>query len=206
MKNILIFDYDGVIVDSLEIFMKNFIKACKIQGFSQIASKKEFLKLFEKNMYETMFEMGMTKEQILKIVYYMKDALIKKQEEIKLFENIAEILKDLSKENNLVIVTSNETNVVKNFLKARNLEFFNQVYGSDKAASKIEKIEKIKKEYPNKKYFYIGDTQGDIIEGKKAGVTTVAVAWGWHDKDKLKQVKPDFIVDNPKEISNVLKD
>ena len=106
MQNVLIFDYDGVIVDSLEIFMKNFIKACKIQGFSQIASKEEFLKLFEKNMYETMFEMGMTKDQILKIVYYMRDALIEKQEEIKLFENIAETIDELSKENNLVIVTS----------------------------------------------------------------------------------------------------
>ena len=33
MNNVLIFDYDGVLVDSFDIFMENFIKACKQQGF-----------------------------------------------------------------------------------------------------------------------------------------------------------------------------
>jgi len=205
MKNVLIFDYDGVIVDSFDIFMKNFIVACKKQGFENIASKKEFLKLFENNMYESMFAMGMTKDQILKIVYYMRDALIENQDKIKVFPGIIQVLQKLSKENNMVIVTSNDTNVVKKFLKSGNMDFFNEIFGSDKASSKIEKIEKIKKKYPNSKYFYIGDTQGDIIEGSNAGVKTVAVTWGWHEKEQLEEVKPDFILNSPKELENIIR-
>jgi len=34
--------------------------------------KKEFLKLFENNMYESMFAMGMTKDYILKIFYFIE--------------------------------------------------------------------------------------------------------------------------------------
>ena len=205
MKNVLIFDYDGVLVDSFEIFMQNFIIACKKQGFESIATKKDFLKLFENNMYESMFAMGMTKGQILKIVYFMRDALTENQDKIKVFEGISETLESLSKENNLVIVTSNETNVVNNFVKERNLEFFNEVYGSDKSASKIEKINMIKAKYPDSNYFYIGDTKGDIIEGRKAGVKTVAVSWGWHEKEELEKEKPDFIINSPEELEKILK-
>jgi len=205
MNNVLIFDYDGVLVDSFDIFMNNFIKACKQQGFESIATKKDFLKLFENNMYESMFAMGMTKDQILKIVYFMRDALTENQDKIRVFEGITENLEKLSKDNKLVIVTSNETNVVNDFLKSRNLTFFDEIIGSDKAPSKIEKINKIKEKYPNQKYFYIGDTKGDIIEGKKAGVKTVAVSWGWHKKEQLEEEKPDFIIDFPSEIKKVLE-
>ena len=205
MKNVLIFDYDGVLVDSFDIFMNNFIKACNKQGFESIATEKDFLKLFENNMYESMFARGMTKAQILKIVYFMRDALTENQDKIKVFEGISETLEKLSKENRLVIVTSNETNVVNNFLKSRNLSFFDDIYGSDKAPSKIEKINKIKDKYPNENYFYIGDTKGDIIEGKKACVKTVAVSWGWHKKEQLEELDPDFIIDNPKELEELVK-
>lgn len=32
MKNLLIFDYDGVLVDSFDIFMTQFIRACEREG------------------------------------------------------------------------------------------------------------------------------------------------------------------------------
>lgn len=204
MKNVLIFDYDGVIVDSLEIFMKNFIEACKREGFQNIASKKEFLKLFEKNMYESMFEMGMSKKQILRIVNFMKDRLIKNQNKLNLFPGIKETIESLSKNNILVIVTSNESSVVENFLKSKDIYKFNKVLGSEKEASKIAKIEKIKSDFEVKNYYYIGDTVGDIIEGKKAKVKTVGVSWGWHPRIKLKETGPDFLISVPNDLLKIL--
>ena len=51
--------------------MNNFINACKKEGWNTIATKDDFLKLFEKNMYESMFAIGMSKEDILRIVYHI---------------------------------------------------------------------------------------------------------------------------------------
>ena len=205
MKNVLIFDYDGVIVDSFEIFMTNFIEACKKEGWSSIATKDDFLKLFENNMYESMYEIGMTKEEILRIVFRMRDALIQNQDKLKPFSGITYVLKVLSKKYLLFIVTSNETQVVEKYLRSQKLfGFFKKIYGSDSGASKIEKILSIKKNNPNCNYFYIGDTQGDILEGIKSGVKTAAVGWGWHDKEKLKIVSPDFIINNPKDLLKIL--
>jgi phosphoglycolate phosphatase len=48
--------------------------------------------------------------------------------------------------------------------------------------------------------FYIGDTTGDILEAREAGVQTVAVTWGWHSREKLVAVHPDFLVDRPEEL------
>jgi phosphoglycolate phosphatase len=205
MKNVLIFDYDGAIVDSFQIFMSNFIDACKKEGRHSIATKDDFLKLFEKNMYESMFERGMKKEEILRIVYYMRDALIKNQDKIKLFKGILDVLEILYKTNTLFIVTSNETKVVEKYLKSQKLfGFFKEIHGSDTNASKIEKILKIKDKNPSCNYFYVGDTQGDILEGKKAGVKTVAVTWGWHKKEQLQEVSPDFLIDLPKDLFKIL--
>ena len=205
MKNVLIFDYDGVIVDSFEIFMTNFIEACKKEGWNSIATKDDFLKLFENNMYESMYEIGMTKEEILRIVFRMRDALIQNQHKLKLFNGITDVLKALLKKNLLFIVTSNETQVVERYLRSHKLfGFFKEIYGSDTGASKIEKILSIKKNNPNCNYFYIGDTQGDILEGIKSGVKTVAVGWGWHDKEQLKIVSPDFLIDSPKDLFKIL--
>lgn len=205
MKNALIFDYDGVIVDSLTLFMKHFIYACKKEGFSTVSSKKEFLKLFEKNMYESMFNLGMSRENILNIVYYMRDQLLKNQDKLNVFPGIKETLKRLSKNNILVVVTSNDTGVVKSFLKSKGVDFFDEIFGSDKEASKTAKIKKIKTLFDADDYFYVGDTVGDIVEGKKAGVKTVSVSWGWHPREKLLKAKPDFLIDHPSELLDVLE-
>ena len=205
MKNVLIFDYDGVIVDSLSIFMKHFIFACKKEGFPSISSKNDFLKLFEKNMYESMFDLGMSKENILNIVYYMRDQLLKNQAKLDVFPEIKKVLPYLSRDNVLVVVTSNDTDVVKSFLKSHNVDFFDEIFGSDKDASKTAKIKKIKTLFDADRYFYIGDTVGDIVEGKLADVKTVAVSWGWHPREKLLKAKPDFLIDDPSELIGLLE-
>ncbi|RLF63876.1 MAG: hypothetical protein DRN33_03290, partial [Thermoplasmata archaeon] len=151
--NLLIFDYDGVIVDSLKIFMENFILACKKEGVNEIANKRDFLELFEGNMYDSMARKGMSREKILHIVYAMRDAIIKNQDNINLFDGVAEAIKELSVNNKLAVVTSNETAIVKKFLKDRNIDYFEEIIGSDKEASKVKKIKWLKEEFPGHDYY-----------------------------------------------------
>lgn len=205
MQQVLIFDYDGVIVDSLEVFMKYFIKACKQEGYPEIATKKEFLQLFQGNMFDQMMKKGMDKKTILNIVYTLKEGLETHQHQINLFPDMKSVLRDLSREHKLIISTSNETNVVRKHLKKENIDsLFDEIYGSDIEPSKVKKIQIIQNKNPSGKYFYIGDTIGDILEGKEAKVQTIAVSWGWHTKEELLKVKPDHIVDKPINLLTVL--
>ena len=52
--------------------------------------------------------------------------------------------------------------------------------------------------------YYVGDTKGDMIEGKKAGAVTVAVTWGWHTADNLAEASPDHTVNTLSALENIL--
>lgn len=200
MKKIIIFDFDGVIADSLGIYSKLFIDTCKKHGFNQISSKEQFISLFEKNLYESMIEIGIPENEIPKILEDKKLVALKNQDKIKLFDDMKDVIKELSKNNKIFIITSNITKVVEDFLKAKGINFYEEVLGADKGLSKVKKIMDIKSKYKADEYFYIGDTKGDMIEGKKAGVKTIAITWGWHSLEKLNEGLPDFVVHEPKEL------
>jgi phosphoglycolate phosphatase len=205
MTSVFIFDYDGVLVDSFELFMNLFLKACKNHGWNQISTKKEFLYLFEGNMFEYMMNHGMSRQDILDVVLEVKEGLLTHLDDICLFPGLQETLEYLSRTHILCISTSNDTAVVKTYLKKQHLTVFDEVFGSDIHPSKIKKIELIKQRYPADEYAYIGDTIGDIKEGKKAGVKTVAVTWGWHTKQQLQQANPDVLIDQVADLKTIPK-
>jgi len=201
MRQVLIFDYDGVIVDSFSIFMTYFIEACKKQGYGFIATKKDFLQLFNGNMFEQMMQKGMDRKTILSIVYHLKDGLIKHQQKIEPFPKMPTVLQKLAQQHTLIVSTSNETKVVEEYLKKKNLyNLFDCIYGSDIEPSKVKKIQLIRKNNHFDKYTYIGDTVGDVKEAKRANIQIIAVTWGWHSKKQLQHAHPDLIIDQPNEL------
>ncbi len=200
MVRILLFDYDGVLIDSLDIFMNHFIAACQNKGFTQIKDKSSFLGLFNKNLYESMLEAGMDLEDILHVINQVRDGLLKDQHKLRLFPGIKNTISRLAEDNELFVVTSNESNVVDAFLQSQKVSEFVGIYGSDKGGSKVDKILRIKPHFPDGDFYYIGDTIGDIDEGRKADVSTIAVAWGWHDASLLAAKKPDYLINSPEDL------
>ncbi len=200
---ILIFDYDGVLVDSLDIFMNHFIDACQKEHFPQINNKDTFLALFNNNLYESMLKLGMSLETILRILYRVREGLLKDQHKINLFSDIPETLSHLAVQNTLYVITSNDTEFVTLYLKKKDLTQFEGIIGSDQGGSKVEKISFIQKKFPQHELYYVGDTLGDIKEGKRAGIHTVAITWGWHTTPNLKKGSPDYMINHPRELTKI---
>ncbi|NCF75357.1 MAG: HAD hydrolase-like protein [Xanthomonadaceae bacterium] len=206
MKKVLIFDYDGVIVDSLNFAMKIFNYVCKKHKINKVINKDEFIKLFDKNFYKSVAELEIFNKKIpFLVINDFKKYFKLYQGKIKLFKDIKIILKQLSKNNDIFIVTSNSTKTVKDYLLYHNINYIKEVSGVENGISKDQKILLIKKKYFKEKIYYIGDTKGDIIEGEKAGVETVGVTWGYHSKERILQARPDFIIDSPKELIELFK-
>lgn len=200
--NILLFDYDGVIVDSLEIFMERVIATCRRYGSHNINSQEDFLNLFNGNFYEKLVASGIPAEEIPRMIADLQIGL-EEQKSIKLFDGIKEMLGKLSKNNRLIIITSNLTRVIEESLGLKNITCFEEILGADKETSKVKKIEMMKSKYPGCPVYYIGDTRGDILEGKKAGIKTIAVTWGWHSRNQLREEQPDLMVDSPQALANL---
>ena len=203
MSYILIFDYDGVIVDSKSLFMEYFLKACESENIIGIKTEQDFLNIFDGNMYESLLKQGLSLNKIQHIISMVKDGLLRTHDKMNLFPGMKEVLEKLVEKHILIVITSNDSDVVRDFFRLKEIELFDDIYGLDYGSSKVEKIKMIKRKYIGRDYFYIGDTIGDIREGKQAGVSTVAVTWGWHSEYKLKSERPTYLIHSPNELLKI---
>ena len=76
--------------------------------------------------------------------------------------------------------------VVEGWLRTHEVHGVAEVAGAETARSKVEKIHALLARFPGQEvYWYVGDTAGDIREAREAGVTPVGVSWGWHEPELL---------------------
>ncbi len=204
MSVILVFDYDGVIVDSLELFMKFFLQACIDLNVEGIKTRDDFLRLFEDNMYSSLMGEGLSPGEIEVVISKVKNNLLANHHRMKVFPGMRKVLYSLSKRYTLFLITSNDSEVVKDFLVLNHLDLFAGIHGCETSSSKVDKI-KLIKNLTNEECYYIGDTIGDIIEGKRAGALTVAVGWGWHPMNRLLKASPDYLAYTPKDLLKIFK-
>lgn len=51
---------------------------------------------------------------------------------------------------------------------------------------------------------YVGDSEVDIETSRNAGVKCVAVTWGFRDKDVLESLSPEYIIDKPSQLMELI--
>lgn len=52
--------------------------------------------------------------------------------------------------------------------------------------------------------YFVGDSQPDVRTGKNAGCTSVGCTWGFRDFATLEEEYPDFIIDSPLELLDII--
>ncbi len=198
---LFLFDFDGVLVDSLDVYEKTVTDCLQKINQPLTRGREEFLELFEGNFYESLVKKGVDLNEFMKAsVDILAQVNFK---DIKPMDTVVPVVRELHKNHCLIVVSSNESSSIKEALELFHYDgYFREILGSDFMLSKKEKIL-----YAIKKYqvalqdiYYIGDTTGDIKEGKQAGVKTVGVTWGWHSREKIASAKPDFLFDTPQEL------
>ncbi|MFQ5620614.1 MAG: HAD family hydrolase [Candidatus Nanoarchaeia archaeon] len=199
---VLIFDYDGVLVDSLETVFKMF-NTMEKRHERQPVSMEEYLTFYDNNFWESIKKKGVTQEQIEETFSEVQAYLIAHKDEMPIFPGVVPVINELTEKFTSFIISSNFTKVVELRLNTMGIKV-KDIIGADKIQSKQKKILHIKEQYPDAEIFYIGDTKGDMLEAKEAGVKSVAVTWGYHPKERIKEANPDFIADTPEELRKIL--
>ncbi len=201
--SLVMLDYDGVIVDSYDQDYVDFIQACRAHGF-EINSKDEYDRLLDDNCFKLMKEYYGLDEGTI-------DAILKECEKISgnhlnmaIFKGMQSAIKKIAEKHTAIVITSNISAIVSTVLRNNGITEFEDILGADKEKSKIKKIRRAMELYPVDTAYYIGDTAGDMIEGREAGVTTIAVTWGWHSVERLKKTDPDYLVNTPEELTALL--
>lgn len=198
---LLLFDFDGVLVDSLDVYEKTVTDCLQQIGQPLTRGREEFLELFEGNFYESLVQKGVDMDKFMAASVNILSQI--NYAEMKPFDAIRPVLRELAKNHPLIVISSNDTPTIAEALRLYDFNgIFQEILGSDFMFSKKDKILHVIKKYdialPD--IYYIGDTTGDIKEGKQAGVKTVGVTWGWHRKEKMAASQPDYLFDHPEDL------
>ena len=78
-------------------------------------------------------------------------------------------------------------------------------YHADKAVL-IGRILAGRPDGEEKRALMVGDIDGDVLGGKKAGTDTCAALWGYGQKDALLEAGPDYAFSSPHELCSLLLD
>ncbi|MFA5180940.1 MAG: HAD family hydrolase [Syntrophales bacterium] len=204
-KKLFLLDFDGVLVDSLDVYHRAVSWCLEKIGTPIIKTQEEYVALFEDNFYAAMAKKGVDldafsgalREYASDVDYY---------EDVKPFSAVLPVLEELCGNNILAIISSNSSQAIRKILaRFRYNGCFQDILGSEFHLSKKTKIDHAVATYgiSRENTYYVGDTSGDVREGKAAGVKTIAVTWGWHSRELLAAAQPDFLIDNPEELKNL---
>lgn len=198
----LIFDFDGTLADSMPVILS-------------IAEEMLGIEITEQ---EIQHYRNMTAKQVLKeakIPLYRVPGLLVKGKtimsgrvgDVTMFDDFETILKQLSKEHKLYVVSSNGIGIITSFLKRHKVrQYFTNVYGNVGLFSKAQALKKVMKRegFSASDAMYVGDEVRDIEAARKVGLPIISVTWGYNGEKILKKYKPTYLVDSPKQIIDTI--
>lgn len=201
---LIMFDFDGVIADSFEVFYEEFSGAAEMLGFQKLNSRESLLKLMEGNPIAGLVKMGFPVWKLKELGERFAPRIEAANARVLPFDGMTLLLSELAAAHPTYVITSNQTRAVEQFLERHGVTGVHEVVGADKESSKVKKIRKVRKKHPDHQGWYIGDTKGDMVEGNRAGAITVAVTWGWHSEATLREGKPRHVVHDQEALRELL--
>jgi phosphoglycolate phosphatase len=204
MIKAVIFDWNGVIVDSLNLDHEIFLEECKREGLEVPQNIGFYKDLFNSNIHDNLvrigFKFGPDDDE------FYKKSYVSKIDRAPMFDGIMNMLIRIRKKYKTAILTSNYSEPLETFLRINKMNgMFDILLTADTNRHKDEKIKIMLKKMSLTKdeIIYIGDTASDIEACRKAGIKIIAVTWGYHERKRL--MDADFIADKPEDIVKILE-
>ncbi|MDD9149098.1 HAD family hydrolase [Sporolactobacillus sp. CQH2019] len=204
MIKLIIFDYDGVIVDSLFAVYDIYLTIGKKLNVVMPATIDAFKKIYTDDFRECYRHLGIVDENQKKAVKIFKEELEKKTPQ--LFQGIREVLTWASHDYRLVLVSSNYTHeVIKNLENEGIRKYFALVEGNS-AIDKSEKFGHVLKTFdvaPDEA-IVIGDRTADLLSAQETNIKNVIlVDYGYgYDRTKFHN---QMTVNQPLDLISLIK-
>ena len=215
-KKLILFDYDGTIVDSAKMIVKGAIEAFRMCGLPDPDPNK-VRENIGKPLATALDEYAPkgydVKPEMISNAYrkwYAKQGRLGLQDE-PLFPGMFELINDLknNKEFHIGVATNKSRIALNNGLKKHNLNnIFDITLTMDEAKAKpdpdmaIQAMSKLNMK--KNSTIIVGDTINDIGLGVNAGINSIGVAWGYNSIEMLRNEGADFIIKDSEELFDTI--
>jgi len=180
MNNLLVFDVDGTLINSVKSISRCLREASGKYGY-EIGDISEFIGVLK--LSEALRRRGVREDDVSKILEaYRECYLLTFRIDTEPVRGARDVLLDLQKYNILGILTLKDLRLTEEILRAffDGVTFKYTVCGDRPIKSKVEGLNIIAEEsgFERKKIYYIGDRGEDIKSAMEAGVNAVWVSYG----------------------------
>ncbi len=205
---LVIFDYDGVLADTLDDLIHFGQEACNQLGVKHVVTKDDLSNL-EVMSFATYGRACEVPEHLIdEFVRISLKLFAEKESPPTIFNGLSEVIQHFSTKHKVAIVTTNSSQNVHAFLTQHGLDnLVDAVYGVDTPGSKAQKISLARERFVEngEAVFMIGDALSDVRAAKEAGVASIAVTWGHQSLETLLRGEPDYVVESPRQIIKIVK-
>ena len=207
---IICFDLDGTLLDTEDWIINAQLKALKQNGINQ--TKKQIYEFWGLTLSSQIKKLKpkIKKEEIEKINKDFNKIRFSNTSKIKPYKNTKRILKQLSKEYSLCLLSNNSHESIIKVLKKTKLDkrLFDVIVGSNDVKHPKpfpDEIYKAEKKLKKKVKYMVGDSLQDIKTAKRAKVKSIIVLNApkqtWKDLKKA-----DFTIKDIKELPKIIED
>lgn len=185
MEKIVVFDQDGVLIDSYKLVYGYFN-----EHYNNL-SKELFIAMSAGNVHALANDLG------LELVERAEEEQVKRWDEYTklklaadLFPGVKDLLKELNRNYTLVINTSARNSSCLPILDRHEIrDCFDFIATKEVSTSKSEKFQIIANKYKVefRDLLFITDTTGDLEEASVYGIATIGVDWGFMGRDAFEK-------------------
>jgi phosphoglycolate phosphatase len=207
---LIIFDFDGVLADTLNDLILFGQEVCDELGIKHVVNKDDLSNLEIMSFASFGRACEIPEHLVDEFVQRCLKRFAEKKSPPAIFNGVGNIVRNFAINNTIAIITTNSSQNVNAFLIEHGLdECIHAVYGIDIPGSKTQKISIARNQFSagtkRESVFMVGDSLSDISAAKEASVTSIAVTWGHQSLEHLLRGDPDFVVRFPHDLIEVIE-
>ena len=207
---LIIFDYDGVLADTLDDLLQSGQEACNKLGVKHLVTKDDLNNLEVMSFASYGRACEVPEHLVDRFVKICLSSLAEKKSPPAIFPDLSNVIRHLAVNHLIAIVTTNSLQNVNAFLVKNGLDsLIHAVYGVDSPGSKAQKISmarnRLLENGKQESVFMVGNSISDILAAKEASVTSIAVTWGHQSLENLLRGNPDYVVSSPHNLIEIIE-
>ncbi|AFH66145.1 HAD hydrolase-like protein [Paenibacillus caseinilyticus] len=207
MQTLLVFNFNGTLVSTRDLAIRIYNGIAADKGY-RVIHPEDVAWLRSISIKDRCRHLGVPLYLLPVIGVAIKHRYQQEISRLPAVEGIPEMLRALKSEGYVLrLMTSNSRSVTGLFLEANGIDLFDAIHYAHNPFSKERGLTSFLKQSraAYQEIYYVGDELRDMRAGRKAGVRTIAAAWGYDSVELLRQGEPSHIVHKPSDLIDAVQ-